>query len=572
MHVIDKAWVFIITIFTLGILTLFAEYGADKETLTIKNSLTFINLTQFKRNLGLWKTYIGFDLSMMETPLSSLEIAVGNIHANLETLDTEIHDDLINIGAAFNISSLADTILLLKRMVTDSISSADIIKNKVMKLRNTKTLIETYLHTENNQNDSHSIYDNNSSYTRKKRSLIHAGSFFKGLFNIADNDDFEEMNRKFDMLRMRQDLLANSYYLGESVLNQSSRQIHDNTKKLNELTTRLNVVSADINVLVVRDETMRKESYFMLAYIHYETILSTLNHVFIELKVELYNQINQLSTLIAGRLPIGFLPPKDFNRLLISIQSSLKTKDLTLAINPRNLIAMYSHTEISIIDTSKGIFIILHLSVVSGEIFDLFEVKSLPIPNYQIGTTNNFSLIAKYDISTEYFAMNENRQNYMIYSHYDFVKCTIRNLKFCYIPKPKFYLEETTPCEILSFLTDNPHQMGCAISLQSTQLPVNVEHIHGSIWLILTSVSIRIHIICANSYVNSLYIIEPPIRMIDVPTFCSIKSKWFEIPNTDLGVSTWKSSPHELTISLPPIFLLFGDRWSRLNRSRISTK
>ncbi|CAC5412413.1 unnamed protein product [Mytilus coruscus] len=174
---------------------------------------------------------------------------------------------------------------------------------------------------------------------------------------------------------------------------------------------------------------------------------------------------------IKGHLSPSTITPTDLKRLLNEIKNKLP-RYFELSEDPNlNLWFFYRLLTCTTVLYNDKILAIISLPLLdSNNRFEVYKAYNLPMP-MKNNSTKLLTMVAKFDINVEYFAVNAERSKYVLLNNDEINKCTDRFTKFCKIASPVYPITLSKNCAISLFMKkENDIDKFCKVLVEPSSI------------------------------------------------------------------------------------------------------
>ena len=137
------------------------------------------------------------------------------------------------------------------------------------------------------------------------------------------------------------------------------------------------------------------------------------------------------------------------------------------------------------------------------------------------------SMVAHFDLETQYFAVNKDKTKYSLLDNDGISRCTNPLIDFCEFKNPIFPINLSNLC-VISLFTNQDWKSTCsAIVKPNTRLPL-ASYISDGIWIVASMNKFRLIIRCPKG--NGIdKEITPPLITVPLQEGCSAYSDYFTL-------------------------------------------
>ena len=299
---------------------------------------------------------------------------------------------------------------------------------------------------------------------RTKRSW---SSFWGNLFDLTQQDDFNSLKEKVDLMRVQKDIQFNSL-----------------VEKHNNLSQYVNIldkkVDASIAAIYEINENLQNlfnyENGLFIETSIWERGLTTLAMNFTTAMIHLNRLRSALAHLEQGKLTSDLIPPADLQEAVTHVQNKLRTNELAYPYSlDINVPLFYSQTQhIKFLYNTTGniptIILFLRLPLTTPtSLYKLYFVQTFPVP-FPNGTHHS-----KLMLSEPYFGVDRTNNSYFTLSAGLYSLCSQYSGPTCpHLPVP--VPRHTTPHCLMSLFTGDFSDISevCDYRFQPGSLPPSV--------------------------------------------------------------------------------------------------
>lgn len=404
---------------------------------------------------------------------------------------------------------------------------------------------------------------------RPRRSLLpFLGETFSFLFGTATGNDVKIIRSHLKTVQANQKHIFHLLNHSMTIIDAQQTHILKNRVKINEIITtvgRLSKHFRDLFLNLDKEFTAFKRVLMFTLSItpHFRNILLMLDQAsdyILELRV-------RLNALAVGRLSPNVIMPKKLYLLLEQIRINLPPS-LGLPINSNSdMWLYYQFLTCSAQFTQSDVLVIISVPLVDyASVFDIYRVTPLPIPLHNASHLfSSFPLVARYELESEYLAVDPDRQFYAFLSSNHIQTCNNPILTFCHIDVP-FRAFGVAPSCLSSLFSNDLGQVGrlCKKTVYfNATLPEATLVDDSGVWVISTLEPFTVSVNCDKYPVHNV-LIQPPAMSLRLHSACKAVSKFFLLPPLVQGASSLS-----LNDSLIPTFFhlssINSSLWSQLH-------
>ncbi|CAG2210600.1 unnamed protein product [Mytilus edulis] len=281
---------------------------------------------------------------------------------------------------------------------------------------------------------------------RTKRSVLpFVGRIMSFLFGTVSDEDLRTINSNIRVLANNQKRI--SHVLSESltIVNVTRAEVAQNRKTINSLTTGLHDVDLKLrNITTLLKKEIADLETFVDIYAKLDVITSEMKLMVQRATFYFVHLNSQLNMLSLGHLSPSTINPTSFRFLLTEIQSQLPAY-LKLPKDPiKDLWAYYQSLTCTTLIYERKIFVVISVPLLDyNNKFEVFKVFNLPIPMQSNKT--NVNMVAKFNLESDYIAVNAERSKYILFDQNEIIQCTHPLVPYCAVSSPTYPIN-LTPC------------------------------------------------------------------------------------------------------------------------------
>ncbi|XP_066585891.1 uncharacterized protein [Prorops nasuta] len=269
--------------------------------------------------------------------------------------------------------------------------------------------------------------------TRIQRGLINrVGSIGKILFGTMDSQDEEEINNHLKIIDRKM-------HKTEMAMKKQIQIVSRNLEILNDTLTKVN--ENEERLLQLEKDLMKKETNLEVLY--------NLSIIVEELLIETDSLLDFVTQANHGIINPKIIPHSQIMRYLREAQPYIPAgTQLPISLTNTNIHLLSKLLKPTIFSKTNKLIIVLCISLITPQEFDLLQVYPIPIP-----VSNSTSLYSIVDIRNEFLAIDITTERYTEYSAEDLKKCSqVGDQYFCPTYKPSNKMKSENPCEITLYL------------------------------------------------------------------------------------------------------------------------
>ena len=318
-----------------------------------------------------------------------------------------------------------------------------------------------------------------------------------------------------------------------SILNGSHIDIEQNRKAIDELIFALNtwksqweVVSYNMTQLQRRDRGLRLIIYAEI-----------LNALLAELTEQILNREMQINTVLNHRIDPTVLKPTILIDLLENITKQLPL-NIFLPYKNDDLISVYKSLDIVTLATTHGILILISIPLLNSRTeFQLYHVVNVAV------FLKNTNITAKYQISTEHFAISKDHNWIMYFTADEYNQCNVPHQKYCAVSSPLLHTSAFgKDCLINYFLKKQYSEIKCPVKFMETIVTIEAKYLKAGHWVISVPHEIMLRIVCKDSPQFTI-LVKSPVYVIKLLPGCEATSHDFKLPAFYKGESDLQLNP-----------------------------
>ena len=397
---------------------------------------------------------------------------------------------------------------------------------------NLKHKFKLLMDTHNSLSD---IFKDYRTLRRQKRAVLPiVGKALNFLFGTVTEADLSSIKTNIRTLAENQNEISHVLAENLSILNVTRLEVSQNRQAINTLTKSLSEIDFKLdNITQELEKQIIELETFVQFYIQIDLITSELE-LLIQKAIFYSEHIkSQLEMLSLGHLSPSTITPGQLKALLTEIKDRLP-KYLEMTEDPsKNLWFFYRFLTCTTVLYDSKILVIISVPLLdSNTKFQVYRAYNLPMPMHQNKTKNLISMVAKFDIDIEYFAVNAERSKYVLFTGEEIQKCINPFTKFCKIISPVYPINLSKNCVISLFMKKQGDiDTYCRVLVEpSTILPM-ANYISSGSWLITTNGPLDFAIACHSSKYQTTFNkrIYPPLSILTLNETCSATNDYMTL-------------------------------------------
>jgi hypothetical protein len=312
-----------------------------------------------------------------------------------------------------------------------------------------------------------------------------------------------------------------------TILNGSHLEIEQNRKAINELIFALDtwkgqweIVNRTMSQLQRRDRGLR-----MIVY------AEILNALLTEFMGQILKKEMQINSVLNHKIDPTVIEPTVLVDLLQNITRKLPL-NVFLPYKNDDLIAVYKNLDVATVATTRGILILISIPLLNSRTeFQLYHVVNIAV------FLRDTNITAKYQITTNYFAMSMDHSWVMYLTSNEFHRCNVPHQKYCAISSPLYHTSfYDNDCVINYFLKKQHSKIKCPMKFEETGMKMEARYLIAGHWIISVPHSVVLRIICRAKPKMSI-LIEPPLYILKLLPGCEAISHDFKLTTYYKGES-----------------------------------
>ncbi|CAC5412556.1 unnamed protein product [Mytilus coruscus] len=267
----------------------------------------------------------------------------------------------------------------------------------------------------------------------------------------------------------RENMSVNSVNVNKKMagieVSENRHAINSFIRDLHEIDSKLENVTEEFEKQIVDLEN------YIQQYVQLDLITGELKLLMQKAMFYLEHLGSQLNMLSLGHLSPSTITPTNLKRLLNEIKNKLP-RYLELSEDPNlNLWFFYRLLTCTTVLYDDKILAIISLPLLdSNNRFEVYKAYNLPMP-MKNNSTKLLTMVAKFDINVEYFAVNAERSKYVLLNNDEINKCTNRFTKFCKIVSPVYPINLSKNCAISLFMKkENDIDKFCKVLVEPSSI------------------------------------------------------------------------------------------------------
>ncbi|CAG2230956.1 unnamed protein product [Mytilus edulis] len=370
------------------------------------------------------------------------------------------------------------------------------------------------------------IFNDYKALHRNKRSVLPIiGKAMHFLFGTLTDSDVSAIKGNIRVLADNQNKLSHVLSENLSILNVTRIEVSENRHAINSLIGDLREIDSKLeNVTEEFEKQIIDLENYIQKYVQLDLITGELKLLMQKAMFYLEHLGSQLNMLSLGHLSPSTITPTNLKRLLNEIKNKLP-RYLELSEDPNsNLWFFYRLLTCTTVLYDDKILAIISLPLLdSNNRFEVYKAYNLPMP-MKNNSTKLLTMVAKFDINVEYFAVNAERSKYVLLNNDEINKCTDRFTKFCKIVSPVYPINLSKNCAISLFMKkENDIDKFCKVLVEPSSILPMANYISSGSWLVTTNRPLDFAIACQNSKYKTTLTkrIFPPINILTLNETCT---------------------------------------------------
>ncbi|CAG2242291.1 unnamed protein product [Mytilus edulis] len=368
---------------------------------------------------------------------------------------------------------------------------------------------------------------------RTKRSVLpFVGRIMSFLFGTVSDEDLRTINSNIRVLANNQKRI--SHVLSESltIVNVTRAEVAQNRKTINSLTTGLHDVDLKLrNITKLLKKEIADLETFVDIYAKLDVITSEMKLMVQRATFYFVHLNSQLNMLSLGHLSPSTINPTSFRFLLTEIQSQLPAY-LKLPKDPiKDLWAYYQFLTCTTLIYERKIFVVISVPLLDyNNKFEVFKVFNLPIPMQSNKT--NVNMVAKFNLESDYIAVNAERSKYILFDQNEIIQCTHPLVPYCAVSSPTYPINLSNLCITTLFMKKGRKVLvDCQTLVQPFAVLPMAKYISSGSWLITTRIPLKFAIACryADQKITSSIEIFPPIDILRLNESCTANNDYMAL-------------------------------------------
>ncbi len=420
------------------------------------------------------------------------------------------------------------------------------------------------------------------SLNRNKRSVLpFVGRALGFLFGTVSESDMGDIRRNIERLEKNQIDISHIIDENMSILNVSRVQISENRQVINDLVQDVKLVDNKIqNVTRALERQITKLEHFIQLYLQLDLIVEELKQTTNKGMQYLQHLETQLNMLSLGHLSPSTITPNNLRKLLLDIKVRLP-QYLKLPADPDNdLWDFYKFLTCTTALSQDKILVVISLPLLDFDSnYQIYKAHNFPLPVYDknISHRNHPNLIAKFQLESDFLAINPERTKFMLLDYKDIQNCVAHKLGFCNLKNSIFPVHFNKYC-IISLFTRNIQAVKSrcqTVVNPNTPLPL-AKYLFDGFWVIASQKKETFSVICNHGRSNSKIIeVSPPLEVIKLNQSCSATSEYLSLlpyyhkettfETTDQFAKLLRYRPNVGTQLWKPII----DKFPKLNKIKV---
>lgn len=345
------------------------------------------------------------------------------------------------------------------------------------------------------------------------------------LFGTLTEADVSSIKNNIRVLAENQNKI--SHFLSEnlSILNITRIEVSQNREAINSLIDDLQEVDNKLeNITHEIERQINELGNFVQQYVQLDLITGELKLLIQKAMTYLEHLASQLNMLSLGHLSPSVITRTNLKQLLKEISDRLP-RYLELFGNPNEDMWFFYRflTCTTILYDDKILTVILIPLLDANNRFEIYRTYNLPLP-MKSNNPKLLTMVAKYDIDVDYFAVNAERSKYVLFKNNEIEKCTDPSINFCKVISPVYPINLSKNCVISLFMKkENDIEKFCKIVVEPNSILPLANYISYGSWLVTTDKPLRFAIACQDSKykTTSNKIINPPLDILTLNESCT---------------------------------------------------
>ncbi|CAC5398014.1 unnamed protein product [Mytilus coruscus] len=370
------------------------------------------------------------------------------------------------------------------------------------------------------------IFNDYKALHRNKRSVLPIiGKAMHFLFGTLTDSDVSAIKGNIRVLADNQNKISHVLAENLSILNVTRIEVSENRHAINSLIGDLRKIDSKLeNVTEEFEKQIIDLENYIQQYVQLDLITGELKLLMQKAMFYLEHLGSQLNMLSLGHLSPSTITPTNLKRLLNEIKNKLP-RYLDLSEDPNsNLWFFYRLLTCTTVLYDDKILAIISLPLLdSNNRFEVYKAYNLPMP-MKNNSTKLLTMVAKFDINVEYFAVNAERSKYVLLKNDEINKCTDRFTKFCKIVSPVYPINLSKNCVISLFMKKEIDiDKFCKVLVEPSSILPMASYISSGSWLVTTNRPLNFAIACQNSKHKTTLTkrIFPPINILTLNETCT---------------------------------------------------
>jgi len=371
-------------------------------------------------------------------------------------------------------------------------------------------------------------------HNRNKRAAIPIiGKMMNFLFGTLTEEDVSSIKNNIRVLAENQNKISHVLSENLSILNVTRIEVSQNRQAINSLIGDLNEIDDKLENITQEIERQIVElGNFVQLYVQLDLITGELKLLIQKAMTYLEHLSSQLNMLSLGHLSPSVISPTNLKQLLKEISDRLP-RYLELFGNPNKDMWFFYRflTCTTILYDDKILTVILIPLLDANNKFEIYRTYNLPLP-MKSNNPKLLTMVAKYEIDVEYFAVNAERSKYILFKKNEVEKCTDPFIKFCKIISPVYPINLSKNCVISLFMKkENEIEKFCKIIVEPSSILPMANYISSGSWLVTTDKPLSFAIACHNSKykTTSNKIIYPPLNILTLNETCTATNDYMSL-------------------------------------------
>lgn len=369
---------------------------------------------------------------------------------------------------------------------------------------------------------------------RQKRSVLPIiGKAMNFLFGTITESDLSSIKNNIRTLSENQKQISHVLAENLSILNVTRLEVSQNRQAINTLTKGLHSIDLKLDNITEAIEGQLKElETFVQLYVQLDLITGELRLLIQKAMFYAEHIKSQLNMLSLGHLSPSTITPGNLKVLLNEIKDNLP-KYLELTEDPnKNLWFFYRFLTCTTVLHDSQILVIISVPLLdSNNKFEVYKAYNLPTPMHK-NRTKLLSMVAKYDLDVEYFAVNAERSKYVLFREEEIHKCVNPFTKFCKIISPVYPINLSKSC-IISLFMKRPEDIDryCRVLVEPSSILPMANYISSGSWLVTTDSPLDFAIACHGSKYKNTFNkrIYPPLSILMLNETCTATNDYLTL-------------------------------------------